>query len=105
MNESLAQGNVSTGPASRPVGTSLRARMRLYAFAGVLVVGGWLYFTIQAVIGLYDVTIQIARYTELRERVADATAGLQEASDSLDRYTRDGEGFDLSQHYSSLSLI
>jgi signal transduction histidine kinase/DNA-binding response OmpR family regulator len=105
MNETPAQGNVTTGPQTRPVGSSLRARMRLYAMAGFIVVGGWLYFTIQAVYGLYDATVQIARFTELRERVSDASAGLQEATDSLDRYTRDGEGFDLSQHYSARTTI
>jgi len=105
MNETPAQGNVPTGPTARPVGSSLRARMRLYALAGFIVVGGWLYFTIQSVYGLYDSTVQIARFTELRERVSDATAGLQEADASLDRYTRDGEGFDLSQHYSARTTI
>jgi len=72
MNETPAQGNVPTGPTARPVGSSLRARMRLYALAGFIVVGGWLYFTIQSVYGLYDSTVQIARFTELRERVSEA---------------------------------
>ena len=79
--------------------------MRLYALGGIILVGGWLYFTVQAVLGLYDTTIQIARYTELRERVTEATAALQEASDSLDRFTRDGEGFDLSQHHSARTTV
>ena len=105
MNELPAQDRTGTGPQPRSVVSSLRTRMRLYAVAGFLVVGGWLYFTVQTVFGLYDSTVQIARFTELRERVADATAGLQEASDSLDRYTRDGEGFDLSQHYSGRTTL
>ena len=105
MNEPPAQDRTPTGPQPRSVGSSLRTRMRLYAIAGFVVVGGWLYFTVQTVFSLYDSTVQIARFTELRERVADATAGLQEASDSLDRYTRDGEGFDLSQHYSGRTTL
>ncbi len=90
-------GGTNRGPAAN----SLRARLRLYAFLGLLVVGGWLYYTINAVLGLYDSTLAISRYTDLRERVTDARAALAEASDSLDRYTRAGEGYDLSQYYSS----
>jgi signal transduction histidine kinase/DNA-binding response OmpR family regulator len=104
MNATRAQEAVSA-PTPRPVGTSLRARMRLYALGGIVVVGGWLYFTVQAVVGLYETTVEIARYTELRARVSDAAAALQEANDSLERYTRDGEGFDLSQHYSGRTTI
>src|SRR4051794_4324312 len=74
MNKAPAQENLSPPSGSRPVGSSLRARMRLYALAGFVVVGAWLYFTLQAVFGLYDTTVQIARFTELRERVSDASA-------------------------------
>jgi signal transduction histidine kinase/DNA-binding response OmpR family regulator len=73
--------------------------MRVYAVVGLLVIGGWLYYTIQSVVGLYDATLSIARYTNLRERTTDARAGLSEAADSLDRYVRNGEGYDLSRHY------
>jgi signal transduction histidine kinase/CheY-like chemotaxis protein len=63
------------------------------------VVGAWLYYTINTVFSLYDSTVRIARFTDLRERVTDALGGLQEATDGLDRYTREGQGFDLSQHH------
>ena len=59
----------------------------------------WLYYTVNTVLGLYDATLQIARYTNLRELTTDATAGLSEASESLERYVRAGEGYDLSRHY------
>ena len=73
--------------------------MRLYAAGGLLVVGAWLYYTIHAVLGLYDSTTGIARYTELRDRATNAMSALSEATNSLDRYSRVGEGYDLSQHY------
>ncbi len=82
-----------------PKSSSLRTRMRLYALLGLLVVGGWLYYTINQVLSLYDATVQISRYTNLRERTTDAMAGLTEAAESLDRYVRNGEGYDLSRHY------
>ena len=91
--------------APRPQGSSLRTRIRIYAAVGLVVVGGWLYYTINAVLGLYDATIQIAQYTELRARVTDALGALQESSDSLDRYIREGQGFDLSQHYASRTAL
>ncbi len=64
-----------------------------------MVVGGWLYYTIQSVLGLYDATLQTTLYTDLRQRVTDAMAQEQEASDSLDRYLREGQGYDLAEHY------
>ena len=87
------------GPQPSPWASSLRTRIQLYAVLGLIVVGGWLYYTINAVLGLYDATLQIARYTNLRERTTDAMAGLSVASESLDRYMRNGEGYDLSRHY------
>ncbi len=94
-------------PVSERSGTrgALRARLRLYAVVGLAIVGAWLYFTIAAVLGLYDSTVRIARYTDLRERVTDAIAGLQEATDGLDRYSREGQGFDLSQHYAGRAAM
>jgi signal transduction histidine kinase/DNA-binding response OmpR family regulator len=85
--------------------SSLRTRIRVYAAVGFLVVGGWLYYTINAVVGLYDTTVQIARFTELRALVSDALGSLQEGTDSLDRYVREGEGYDLSQHYTSRTAL
>ena len=52
----------------------------------------WLYYTVNTVLGLYDATLQIARYTDLRELTTDATAGLSEASESLERYVRARRG-------------
>ncbi len=91
--------------AMRPRGGSLRTRIRIYVAAGLLVVGGWLYYTINAVLGLYDATVQIAQYTELRARVTEALGALQESSDSLDRYIREGQGYDLSQHYAGRTAL
>jgi signal transduction histidine kinase/DNA-binding response OmpR family regulator len=79
--------------------SSLQTRLRIYAVVGLIVVGAWLYYTVIAVLSLYDATLQIARNTDLRERVTDATSGLSEATDSLDRYTRNGEGYDLAQFH------
>ena len=92
---------IRTRATARTVRSSLRTRIRLYAVLGLLVVGGWLYYTIQAVLGLYDATLQTTLYTDLRQRVTDAMSQVQEASDSLDRYLREGQGYDLSQHYAS----
>src|ERR1700730_3380071 len=83
----------------------LRARLRIYAIVGLAIVGAWLYYTINTVLSLYDSTLQIARYTNLRERVTDALGGLQEASDGLDRFSREGQGYDLSQHYSGRMAV
>jgi hypothetical protein len=41
--------------------------MRLYAILGLVVVGAWLYVTVNAVRGLSDATLQFAQYTNLRE--------------------------------------
>ncbi len=103
MTDPFAPSAPASGPAGsrRPARNSLKARIRIYAALGVVVVGAWLYYTINAVTGLYDATVQIARYTDLRERVTDAIGSLREASDSLDRYSREGQGYDLSQHYAS----
>jgi signal transduction histidine kinase/DNA-binding response OmpR family regulator len=87
--------------ATRTVRSSLRTRIRVYAVVGALVVGGWLYYTIQSVLGLYDATLQTTLYTDLRQRVTDAMAEVQEGSDSLDRYLREGQGYDLASHYRS----
>ncbi len=101
MTEPASLSVSSVGPTRRPTRNSLKARIRIYAAAGLLIIGAWLYYTVNAVLNLYDATVQIARYTELRERVTDAIGSLRESSDSLDRYAREGEGYDLSQHYAS----
>ncbi|MEP6994456.1 MAG: response regulator [Acidobacteriota bacterium] len=91
--------NPTDAPSRRVSKNSLRTRLGLYAAVGLAIVGVWLYYTITTVLSLYDSTAGIARYTDLRERVTDGLGGLQEASESLDRYTREGQGYDLSQHY------
>ena len=92
---------IRTRATTRTVRSSLRTRIRFYAMLGLLVIGGWLFYTIRAVLGLYDATLQTTLYTDLRQRVTDAMSQVQEASDSLDRYLREGQGYDLSQHYAS----
>ena len=109
MTDQALSVEVSKGPI-RPRGaaaplSSLRSRIRIYAAVGLLVVGAWLYFAINAVLGLYDATVQIARYTDLRQRVTDASSAVQEGTESLERYLREGQGYDLSQHYASRTAL
>jgi len=84
---------------------SLRARIRVYAAIGLLVIGGWLYVAVHAVLSLYDATNEIARYTDLGQRVSDALGSVRESSESLDRYVRQGQGYDLSQHSASRAAL
>ena len=77
--------------------TSLKARLRWYAFVGLAIVGSWLYYTVNTVRALYDVTGDIERNTELVERVRDAEEGLREAQDGVERFTQSGQGYDLSR--------
>src|SRR5207249_7946401 len=53
----------------------------------------------------YDVTRDIQRTTDLRERVSDAKTAIAEAEDSLDRYTQTGQGYDLSRHHSGRTTL
>jgi hypothetical protein len=99
MTDPLVDTPAHSAPEGGVSRSSLRTRLRLYAILGLAVVGAWLYYTINTVLSLYDSTVRIARFTDLRERVTDALGGLQEATDGLDRYTREGQGFDLSQHH------
>ena len=77
--------------------TSLKTRLRWYALVGLAIVGSWLYYTVNTVRALYDVTGDIERNTELVERVRDAEEGLREAQDGVDRFTQSGQGYDLSR--------
>ncbi len=107
-DSSLTAPSTSPAPrvrARRAVRSSLRTRLRVYALFGLVLVGGWVYYTVNTVLGLYDATLQIAQYTNLRERVTDALGALKEGSDSLDRYIREGQGYDLSQHYASRTTL
>src|SRR5215813_3288704 len=79
--------------------SSLRTRLRVYAFVGLAIIGGWLYFTVSAVIALYSLTLAIEQNNDMRGRVADAQAGLNDAEEALDRYTLSGQGYDLSRHH------
>ncbi len=85
-------------PALPETRSSLRKRLRIYAFVGLAVVGAWLYSAVNAVVGLYDTTLTIERATDMRERVGDAQVGLNEAEEGIDRYTLNGQGYDLSRH-------
>ena len=84
----------SPPPSSR---SALRTRLRVTAAVGLAVVGGWLYYTVNAVLSLYDVTLTIEQSTDLRQRVLDAETGLREAEDALDRYVAGGQGYDLAR--------
>lgn len=79
-------------------GSLLRTRLRVYAAIGLAVVGAWLYYTVNAVLGLYEITLTIERSTDLRQRVLDAQSGLKESEEALARYISAGQGYDLSRH-------
>jgi signal transduction histidine kinase/DNA-binding response OmpR family regulator len=90
------------GAAAR---SSLKTRLKISAFVGLAIIAAWLYYTVNQVLTLYDVTRDIQRTTDLRERVGDAKNALAEAEDSLDRYTQGGEGYDLSRHNASRTTL
>ena len=71
---------------------------------GLVIVGAWLYYTVNAVRGS-TTRLCRSRYTNLRELTTDAMAGLSEASESLERYVRAGEGYDLSRHYAGRTAL
>lgn len=96
--------NETSGPPPSPrrgppagFRTSLKTRLRWYALVGLAIVGSWLYYTVNTVRALYDVTGDIERNTELVERVRDAEEGLREAQDGIERFTQSGQGYDLSR--------
>ncbi len=92
--------SVSSGPRS-----ALRARLRIYAAVGLAILGAWLYYTVNAVLGLYDVTLSLERSSGLRQGVVDAASALRDADESLDRYFNGGQGFDLSRHESARTTL
>jgi len=90
---------------SAPTRSSLKTRLKVSAFVGLAIIAAWLSYTVNQVLTLYDVTRDIQRTTDLRERVGDAKSAVGEAEDSLDRYTQGGEGYDLSRHHSSRTTL
>jgi len=90
------------GPAAR---SSLRTRLSIYAFVGLAIIGAWLYFTVNAVVALYNQTLAIEQSTDMRERVGEAQVGLTEAEEALDRYTLSGQGYDLSRHHAGRTRL
>jgi signal transduction histidine kinase/DNA-binding response OmpR family regulator len=85
--------------------SSLKTRLKVSAFVGLGIIAAWLYYTVNQVLTLYDVTRDIQRTTDLRERVSDAKTALAEAEDSLDRYTQTGQGYDLSRHHNGRTTL
>jgi signal transduction histidine kinase/CheY-like chemotaxis protein len=85
--------------------SSLKTRLKVSAFVGLAIIAAWLYYAVIQVLTLYDVTRDIQRTTDLRERVGDAKNALAEAEDALDRYTQEGQGYDLSRHHAGLTTI
>lgn len=88
-----------------PARSTLKTRLKVSAFVGLAIIAAWLYYTVNEVLTLYEVTHDIQRTTDLRERVGDAKNALAEAEDSLDRYTQGGEGYDLSRHHASRTTL
>ncbi|HEY6066976.1 MAG TPA: response regulator, partial [Thermoanaerobaculia bacterium] len=84
-----------------PLGT----RLKVSAFVGLAIIAAWLYYAVNQVLTLHDVTLDIQRTTDLRERVGDAKNALAEAEDALDRYTQTGQGYDLSRHHTGRTTI
>jgi signal transduction histidine kinase/DNA-binding response OmpR family regulator len=98
----------TSAPSHSPVPgarSSLKTRLKLSAFVGLAIIAAWLYYTVNEVLTLYDVTRDIQRTTDLRERVGDAKSALAEAEDALDRYTQSGQGYDLSRHHAGRTAI
>ena len=89
-------------PLSR---SPLRTRLRIYAAVGLAILGAWLYYTINAVFGLYNTTLAIQRTGELRQQVQAAQTNLSEAEESLGRYVASGQGYDLTRHHSSRTVL
>jgi signal transduction histidine kinase/DNA-binding response OmpR family regulator len=85
--------------------SSLKTRLKVSAFVGLGIIAAWLYYTVNQVLTLYDVTRDIQRTTDLRERVSDAKTALAEAEDALDRYTQTGQGYDLSRHHNGRTTL
>ncbi len=85
--------------------SSLKTRLKISAFVGLGIIAAWLYYAVNQVLTLYDVTRDIQRTTGLRERVGDAKTALAEAEDSLDRYTQIGQGYDLSRHHTGRTTL
>jgi hypothetical protein len=83
----------------------LRTRFRVSALVGIAILGAWLAYTANVVMALYDVALTIQRTTDLRERVQEARAGLEAAEEALDRYTSNGQGYDLSRHNSARTAL
>ncbi|HYK42208.1 MAG TPA: HAMP domain-containing protein, partial [Thermoanaerobaculia bacterium] len=92
-------------PGSQLVRSPLRTRMRIYAAVGLAIVSAWLYYTINAVFGLYSTTLAIQRNTELRQQVQDAQNGLSNAEDGLGRYMAGGQGYDLARHHAGRTAL
>ncbi len=101
MSKAVDIEDASVEPRPRAAGarSSLKTRLKVSAFVGLAIIAAWLYYTVNQVLTLYDVTRDIQRTTDLRERVGDAKSALAEAEDALDRYTQSGEGYDLSRHH------
>jgi len=83
----------------------LKTRLKISAFVGLGIIAAWLYYAVNQVLTLYDITRDIQRTTGLRERVGDAKTALAEAEDSLDRYTQTGQGYDLSRHHNGRTTL
>ncbi|HEY7864351.1 MAG TPA: ATP-binding protein, partial [Thermoanaerobaculia bacterium] len=78
---------------------SLRTRFRGYAAIILLVLGGWLYLTIESVVEIYTLAATIGRYSDLQGLAREARNELAEADSGLDRYTQTGYGYDLARHH------
>ena len=87
------------------VRSSLKTRLKVTSLVGLAIIAAWLYYTVNQVLTLHDVTQDIQRTTDLRERIGDAKNALAEAEDSLDRYTQTGQGYDLSRHHTGRTTI
>ena len=90
--------NTSSAPPSGPR-SALRTRLRIYSAVGLAILGAWLYYTVNTVLSLYDVTLAIEQSTDLKQRVLDAQGGLKDSEESLERYISGGQGYDLSRHH------
>jgi hypothetical protein len=74
----------SSPPA--PPGSALRTRLRISAAVGLAILGARLYYTVNAVLGLYDATLSIERSTGLRQGVIGTESPFRDADEALARH-------------------
>jgi signal transduction histidine kinase/CheY-like chemotaxis protein len=84
---------------------SLLGRFRAAIALGLIVIGGWLYMTIESVVEIYTLAATIARYSDLQGLSREAQSALANAEGGLDRFTQTGLGYDLARHHEGRAAL